>query len=103
MNTKEFQEINSKLKDISNKLKKVQLKAYNYKPEMRFIYGREINLIYDILKNKDKNKTKIIPFFKFLSNNLIKKQIEEIKKILKNPLILDKVKIRKKQYIKAYF
>ena len=75
MNTKKFQEINSKLKDILNKLKKVQLKAYKYKPEMRFIYGREFNLIYDILKNKEKNNTKIIPFLKFLSNNLIKKQI----------------------------
>ena len=54
LTTKDFQKINIKLKNIINDLKKAQLKAYKYKPVMRFIYGREFNLIYNILKKKKK-------------------------------------------------
>ena len=75
LTTKDFQKINIKLKNIINDLKKAQLKAYKYKPVMRFIYGREFNLIYNILKKKEKNNNTIIPLLKYLSNNLIKNQI----------------------------
>ena len=70
---KKYHYIISNLKKILNELKKVQLKAYNEKPLIRLIYGRQFNLIYNYLI-KAIEKEKISPFLKFLTNNLITKE-----------------------------
>ena len=56
----------SKMNDI---FKKKQLSAYKEMPLIRYIYGRQIKLIYDkIYKNKDND---ILPLLKYISNNSI--------------------------------
>ena len=78
--TSDFQKIFSELKTILNELRKQQTFAYRNRPLIRFIYGRQFNLIYDFLTEKDnkkieEKKLKLSPFLKFLTNNLIKKEI----------------------------
>jgi hypothetical protein len=54
LNTNHYLQIINHLKQILTDLKKSQLKAYKSKPLIRFIYGRQFNLIYDILTKKMK-------------------------------------------------
>ena len=78
INTKDYKEIINKLNDILFDLEEALKIAYEKKPLIRFIYGRLFNLMYDIMKeNKENEKDKISPFLKFLSNNLIKKEIQK--------------------------
>ena len=54
---------------ILKELKRVQFSAYKEKPLIRYIYGRQFNLIYN--KINGEKKTKISPFLMFLTNNSI--------------------------------
>ena len=67
--TKEYQNIVSKLKSILIDLRESQIKAYREKPLLRYIYGRQFNMIYNHLKQKEKNR--INPFLMYITNNLI--------------------------------
>ena len=67
--TKEYQNIVSKLKSILIDLRQSQIKAYRDKPLIRYIYGRQFNMIYNHLKQKEKNR--INPFLMYITNNLI--------------------------------
>ena len=71
--TNDFLKINFHLKEMLKELRRQIKSAYRFKPLIRFIYGRQFNLIYDFLTGKEKNK--ISPFLKFFTNNLIKKEI----------------------------
>jgi len=68
-----YNNIISNLKKNLDESKKAQLKAYNEKPLIRLIYGRQFNLIYNYL-NKYIELKNISPFLKFLTNNLIKEE-----------------------------
>ena len=70
---KNYDDIISNLKTKLNELKKVQLEAYKKRPLIRFIYGRQFNMIYNYLIKAIEIK-KISPFLKFLTNNLIKEE-----------------------------
>ena len=66
------------------------LDHYKSKPLMRFIYGRQFNLIYNTIEGNEKEK--ISPFLMFLSNNLIKEEnIKYICKTKDNNKIEDKI------------
>ena len=69
LKTKDYRELESDLLKKLEELQNAQFKAYQKKPLIRFIYGRQFNLIYDLIKGKDveKNKKKIIPFLMFLA------------------------------------
>ena len=65
-----------KLVSTLNNFRKTQISAYKYFPLIRFIYGRQFNFIYNILKEKEINKDKLSPILAFLTNNLIKNELE---------------------------
>ena len=67
---KEYQSIISILKSMLSNFRKYQINGYEEKPLIRFIYGRQFNMIYNHLKRKETNK--IEPFLMFLTNNLMK-------------------------------
>ena len=66
------EEVIKKLTDISIEFKKKQLIAYRDFPLIRYIYGRQINLIYDKIYNDKDND--ILPLLKFISNNSINEE-----------------------------
>ena len=70
---KNYHDIISNLKKKLNEFKNVQLNAYKEKPLIRFIYGRQFNMIYNYLIKAIEIK-KISPFLKYLTNNLIKEE-----------------------------
>ena len=70
---KNYNDIISNLKKLLNELKKVQLNAYKKKPLIRFIYGRQFNMIYNYLIKAYEIKT-ISTFLNNLTNNLIKEE-----------------------------
>ena len=70
---KNYHDIILNLKTKLKELKKVQLEAYIKRPLIRFIYGRQFNMIYNYLIKAIEIK-KISPFLKFLTNNLIKEE-----------------------------
>ena len=75
---KNYIEIIDILKNILIDLEKEQTKAYEEKNLIRFIYGRQFNLLYNYFqdKNKDKNDDKIIHLLKYITNDLYKKKIK---------------------------
>jgi len=75
---KNYQDIISKLKNIINEFKNILLKVYKEKPLIRFIYGRQFNLIYNYLIKRNEAKM-ISPFLNFFTNNLIKEEIVDFK------------------------
>ena len=68
---KNYHDIVLNLKKKLNEFKKIQLYAYQEKPIIRFIYGRQFSMIYNYLIKAIDIK-KISPFLKYLTNNLIK-------------------------------
>ena len=70
---KDYQEIIEKLNNILSDLESWQINAYENMPLLRFIYGRQFNLIYNHLNKKDKN---IIHLLKYITNDLYKKKID---------------------------
>ena len=67
LETSDSEKVINKLTELRNNFKKNQLSAYRDYPLIRYIYGRQINLIYDkIYKKKDND---ILPLLKFISNN----------------------------------
>ena len=67
--TSSSEKVLKNLTDISIDFKRRLLSAYRDMPLIRYIYGRQINLIYDkIYNNKDND---ILPLLKFISNNSI--------------------------------
>ena len=73
---KNYQKNLMKLISVLNKLRKAQITAYKNYPLIRFIYGRQFNLIYNILKEKKINKDKLSPFLMLLTNNLMKSGLD---------------------------
>ena len=74
-NKNSFKEILSELKNILEELKKKQLESYKTKPLIRYLYGRQFNLLYNI---SDKNKAKKLePLLKYITNDSYKKKVEK--------------------------
>ena len=72
---KKYQKALMKLISTLNNLRKAQIIAYKTYPLIRFIYGRQFNLIYNILKEKKINIDKLSPFLMLLKNNIMKNDI----------------------------
>jgi len=64
------EQILSKLRNILNNLKSNYKLGYQKNKLLRFIYGRQFNIIYDYLNNININN--ISPFLKFITNNELK-------------------------------
>jgi len=67
---KKVEQILSILKNILNKLKSNYKLGYQKNKFLRFIYGRQFNIIYDYLNNNNINN--ISPFLKYITNNELK-------------------------------
>ena len=67
-NCHDFKKVIGKLTDILNTLKDSQIKAYETKPLIRFIYGKQFNLIKSLENNMDNKK--IDPLLMFSTRNL---------------------------------
>ena len=65
--SQDVEQILSILKKIINNLKLSYINGYKNKKYLRYIYGRQFNIIYNYLFNIDDDK-KIIPFLKFVAN-----------------------------------
>ena len=71
---KDYQEIRDKLKNILSDLKSTQINAYENIPLIRYLYGRQFNLLSNNFKNKDDN---IIPLLKYITNDKYKKGLDK--------------------------
>ena len=74
-----YKEIYENLKSILSLLKEKQIKGYETKPLVRYIYGRQFYLL-DNNFNKIDNNTNIIPFLKYVTNDLYKYNVTNFKK-----------------------
>ena len=72
-----FEEIISYLKKILKHLEEKQLKAYKKKPLIRYIYGRQFNLLYNSLEKNENDK--IEPLLKYITNDCNKKSVKKFK------------------------
>ena len=77
-NKNNFKEIVNEIKKILSELKEKQLDGYMTKPLIRYIYGRQFNLLYNNLENK--NNEQIIPILKYITNDNCEKQVEKFKR-----------------------
>ena len=74
---RKYQKALMKLISTLKHLRKAQIIAYKTYPLIRFFYGRQFNLIYNILKEEKINKDKLSPFLMLLKNNIIKNDISK--------------------------
>ena len=91
LETKSFNDLNLKLISILRELKETQINGYKERPLIRFIYGRQFNLIINALKGKEKEKAKISPFLRFVTNNLIKNEKIKFDYSSENDIYLDTI------------
>ena len=73
---KDYQEIRERLKSILSDLKTRQINAYENIPVIRYLYGRQFNLLSNNFKTKDDN---IIPLLKYITNDIYKKGLDKFK------------------------
>ena len=71
-------ELKNKLTNILLTFKKQQIKVYQTKPLIRFIYGYQFNLLYNYLNMKIKNDN-IIHLLKYITNDLYINDVSEFK------------------------
>ena len=76
---KDYNETIEKLKNILADVEMKQINGYQKKPLIRYLYGRQFNLIYNYL-NKEENKKNIEPLLQFITNDQIKNYVEDIQK-----------------------
>ena len=67
-----YQQIIDSLDEKLTELRKLQLNAYEKKPLIRFIYGRQFNMI------KNMNKEKLEPLLMYITRNLKTKEIGDL-------------------------
>ena len=87
LNTKNPDEIIFKLKSLLNNLKNLQLIAYKEKPLIRYIYGRNFYLMYNILNKKENNES--FPLLLLITNNLIKYELQNFSFVQTNNIYED--------------
>ena len=69
-------EIIDELKNILSSFISKQKEAYEKKYLIRYIYGRQYNLLYDNFKNQNNNKD-IIPLLKYITNDLYQNGVND--------------------------
>ena len=65
-----FKEIITELKNILNEIKEKQINYYKKMPLIRYLYGRQFNLLYDALEMEKSNQIKHL--LKYITNDLNK-------------------------------
>ena len=70
-----YKELILESKKILDELKEAQINAYKSKSLIRYIYGHQFNLFYNVMKNNN-NKDEIFPILQYFTNNLITKTID---------------------------
>ena len=73
------------LQKILKALRLKQKNAYETKPLLRYVYGRQFNLLYEFFKNN--NEESIKPFLKYLTNDLYKNNVKNFKTEIKQDII----------------
>ena len=106
---KNFQEIIDGLKKILSELKEKQIEGYEKEPLIRYIYGRQFNLLYEALEAKnyncinsllkyitdDSNKNIVKNFTKNDKGDVIENNIQDWKKYLESVLKINKLTLEK--------
>ena len=72
-----FKEITTELKNILIELKEKQLDGYKTKPLIRYLYGRQFNLLYNISDPNKRNQ--IEPLLKYITNDCYKNVVDNFK------------------------
>ena len=72
-----FKEITIELKNILIELKAKQLDGYKTKPLIRYLYGRQFNLLYSISEPNKRNQ--IEPLLKYITNDCYHKRVDNFK------------------------
>jgi len=72
-----FKEISTELRNILIELKQKQLEGYKKKPLIRYLYGRQFNLLYSISDPNKRNQ--IEPLLKYITNDCYHKRVDNFK------------------------
>ena len=108
-NKNNFQDIIAELKKILLELKEKQLDYYNKEPLIRYLYGRQFNLLYDSLEGKninyinsllkyitnDSNKNIVQNFNRSNTGDLIQNNIQDWIEYLKQVLQINNLTLKK--------
>jgi hypothetical protein len=81
-----FTEIIDILKNVLTELNQKQIDAYETKSLIRFIYGRQFDLLYDNFNKKPKNNN-VTSLLKYITNDLYQKDVEKFKAEKTNDII----------------
>ena len=84
-----YNELTLKLLKIIDKLQVSQINGYNNYPLIRFIYGRQFNLIINALKGIEREK--ISPFLMYLTNSLLRNEIIKFEYTSENDIYKDMI------------
>ena len=85
-----FEKIKEELTQILSKLKKEQLDGYKKEPLIRYIYGRQFNLLYDIVDGKNNNY--IDSLLRYITNDSNKNIVKDFKVTNKGDIIQNNIK-----------
>ena len=83
----DFKDIILELKNILQELEQKQLNAYKTKTLIRYLYGRQFNLLYDSLQGNKINRLEAL--LKYITNDTYKKKLENFQ-ILKEGNLIEK-------------
>ena len=86
---KNFKEIVNELKRILNDLKKKQLNGYKSNPFIRYLYGRQFNLLNE--KYDENKKNQIESLLKYITNDYYKNKVENFKTTKNGDLIQNNI------------
>ena len=90
-NKNNFKEIIIALKNILTELKERQIKSYKDMPLIRYLYGRQFNLLYDKYDENNNNNNKIRPLLQYITNDSNKKEIKGFKFKIDGDLISNNI------------
>ena len=74
-NKNSFKDIIVELKNILEEFKDIQINSYKSMPLIRYLYGRQFNLLYDTLNGKKSNQLQYL--LKYITNDSIKLILKE--------------------------
>ena len=85
-----FKEISTELRNILIELKQKQLEGYKKKPLIRYLYGRQFNLLYSI--SDPTKRSQIEPLLKYITNDSYKIGVDDFKIQMEGDLIDNNIK-----------
>ena len=88
-NKNSFKDIIVELKNILEEFKDIQINSYKSMPLIRYLYGRQFNLLYDTFNGKKSNQLQYL--LKYITNDSIKLMLNEFSLRNKGDLIQNNI------------